>query len=200
GRVAKRCGRPLLGPGWVAGVRPAERRYSLVAPHYRSVMDYSPEGLADAAAAYRRLEGFVERAGELAGPVQPARTVCAEFVAALDDDLGTPAALAAVHDVVREGNSALAAGNRAAVAGALGRVRAMRGVLGLDPLAAPWVDRGGGRGVRELVDRLVSVALEQRQGARARKDYAEADAIRDQLAAAGVLVEDTPQGPRWSLD
>ena len=128
-----------------------------------------------------------------------AGAVCAEFVAAMDDDLGTPAALAAVHDVVREGNTALAAGNRAAVAGALASVRGMLGVLGLDPLAPQWTESDGA-GLRDAVGRLVAVALEQRQAARARRDYAAADAIRDQLAAAGVAVEDTPNGPRWSLD
>jgi cysteinyl-tRNA synthetase len=104
-----------------------------------------------------------------------------------------------VHGAVREGNAALAAGDKAAVAERYGEVRAMLGVLGLDPLAAPWwddrrVDLTG------VVDALVGVALEQRQEARARKDYAAADAIRDRLAAAGIAVEDTPAGPRWELE
>ncbi len=227
-KMSKSLGNSLLIPELVSRVRPAELRYYLIAPHYRSVMEYSAEALAEAAAAYRRVEGFVQRASDLvgptesagrdqstgpgqsagtgrpagtahpAGPARPAGAVCADFVAALDDDLGTPAALAAVHEVVREGNSALAAGNRQAVAGALGSVRAMLGVLGLDPLSEQWADRGGA-GLRGVVDTLVTVALEQRQAARARRDYAAADAIRDQLGAAGIVVEDTPQGPRWSL-
>ena len=199
-KMSKSLGNSLLIPDLVAQVRPVELRYYLVAPHYRSVIDYSTGALAEAASAYRRLEGFVRRAAELVGAGgQRAGAVCAEFVAAMDDDLGTPAALAAVHEVVREGNSALAAGNRGAVAGALASVRAMLGVLGLDPLCPQWTETDGA-GLREVADRLVAVALEQRQNARARKDYAAADAIRDQLAAAGVVVEDTPQGPRWSLD
>jgi cysteinyl-tRNA synthetase len=125
--------------------------------------------------------------------------LCAEFTDALDDDLGTPAAVAAIHDTVREGNTALAEGNEAAVAGALGSVRAMLRVLGLDPLDPQWATGGSDERLTQVTDGLVSLALEQRQAARARKDFAAADAIRDQLTALGVSVEDTPQGPRWEL-
>ena len=106
--------------------------------------------------------------------------------------------MAAIHDVVREGNTALADGNDAAVAGTLGSVRAMLGVLGLDPLDPRWAGGSDDR-LTQATDGLVSLALEQRQAARARKDFAAADAIRDQLTALGVSVEDTPQGPRWEL-
>jgi cysteinyl-tRNA synthetase len=74
----------------------------------------------------------------------------------------------------------------------------MMAVLGLDPLAGHW-SAGGDEGLRPVVDALVTVALSQRQAARARKDYAAADAIRDGLQEAGILVEDTPRGPRWEL-
>jgi cysteinyl-tRNA synthetase len=121
----------------------------------------------------------------------------------MDDDLGVPLALAAVHDAVREGNSALAAADVAGSAKHLAEVRAMLGVLGLDPLAEPWsaVGPGGrsGEDLRPVVDTLVAVALDQRQAARQRKDYDAADAIRDQLLDAGVVVEDTPRGTRWEL-
>ncbi len=126
-------------------------------------------------------------------------TLCAEFVAAMDDDLSTPKALAAIHDVVREGNQALADGDDAAGKGALGAVRAMLGVLGLDPLDPVWAGTGGGTDLHQVVDSLVAVALEQRQAARVRKDYPASDVIRDQLKQAGILVEDTPHGPRWTL-
>ncbi len=100
---------------------------------------------------------------------------------------------------MREGNTALAEGNDSAVAGTLGAVRAMLGVLGLDPLDPQWADGGGDDRLARATDGLVALALEQRQAARARKDFAAADAIRDQLTALGVVVEDTPQGPRWEL-
>jgi cysteinyl-tRNA synthetase len=123
----------------------------------------------------------------------------AEFAAALDDDLGVPQALAVVHATMREGNNALAAGDADATATALASVRAMLGVLGLDPLAEPWASRGADDDLREVIDALVKGELAERQAARERKDWATADAIRDRLQAAGVLIDDTPDGSRWEL-
>jgi cysteinyl-tRNA synthetase len=74
----------------------------------------------------------------------------------------------------------------------------MLGVLGLDPTVAPWADSGP-TDLTAVVDRLVQVVLTERQAARERKDFAAADGIRDGLRAAGVLVEDTPSGPRWTV-
>ncbi|WP_222262554.1 cysteine--tRNA ligase [Modestobacter marinus] len=206
-KMSKSLGNTALVDEVVQRVRPVELRYYLVAPHYRSTIEFTEAALEEAGAAYRRLESFVRRAGERVGsgavgwdgactgkPVLPA-----DFTAALDDDLGTPAAVAAVHEMVREGNTALAAGDDEAVAGALGAVRAMLGVLGLDPLDPQWTRAGDGGRLADVTDGLVSLALEQRAAARARKDYAAADAIRDQLGALGVQVEDTPQGTRWEL-
>ena len=122
--------------------------------------------------------------------------LCAEFAAALDDDLGVPSALAAVHNVVRDGNTALANGDTAVVRGALAAVLAMTDVLGLNPLR--W-RAGAPADLTPTVDALVHVALQQRAAARKRRDYSAADSIRAELAAAGVLVEDTPDGPRWTL-
>jgi cysteinyl-tRNA synthetase len=198
-KMSKSRGNSLLIPELAARFRPVELRYYLVAPHYRSTVEYSDAAVGEAALAYQRLEGFALRAAELVGQVSPAASLPPAFVAALDDDLGTPAAVAIAHDLVREGNSALAAGDRAAVSEVLASLRAMLGILGLDPLSPLWTDSGGG-GLREVVDRLVAVALEQRALARGRRDYAAADAIRDSLADAGVAVEDTASGPRWTLD
>jgi cysteinyl-tRNA synthetase len=127
--------------------------------------------------------------------------LCAEFAAAMDDDLGTPGALAAIHTVVREGNTALDAGDRAAALGAAGSVRAMTGVLGLDPLDAQWASGGDDRSSAALgaLGALVEDLLAQRAEARARRDFTTADAVRDRLVAAGIAVEDSPDGPTWSL-
>ena len=100
---------------------------------------------------------------------------------------------------MRQGNTALAAGDERAVAGALGSVRAMLGVLGLDPLDDAWRAGDEGSGLKPIVDSLVALALEQRASARTRKDWAAADSVRDQLKNAGVQVEDTPAGPRWTV-
>ena len=198
-KMSKSLGNTALVDEVVKRVRPVELRYYLVTPHYRSTIEFTDAALAEAGAAYRRLESFVKRAAERVGADAGKAEPAPEFTAALDDDLGTPAAVAAVHEVVRQGNTALAEGDDEATAAALGSVRAMLGVLGLDPLDPHWSAAGGDDRLTEVADGLVTLALEQRQAARARKDYAAADAIRDQLAALGVQVEDTPQGPRWEL-
>jgi cysteinyl-tRNA synthetase len=199
-KMSKSLGNSLLVDAMVTQVRPVELRYYLGQAHYRSSIEYSPEALDEAVAAYRRIEGFVTRAAELTGRRDgPATEIPVAFAEALDDDLGVPQALAVVHDAVREGNSALASGDIEGAAGSLAAVRAMLGVLGLDPLASPWLSHGAGDELREVVDALVKVALEQRQAARERRDYTTADAIRDRLHAAGVLIEDTAEGPRWKL-
>ncbi len=131
-KMSKSLGNSLLVSEVVKRVRPVELRYFMAAPHYRSMVEYSPASLAEAGAAYTRIENFVRHASEFVGAVEPAE-VPAEFAAAMDDDLGTPAALAAVHFAVREGNTALAAEDKDAVTARLGEVRAMLGVLGLDP-------------------------------------------------------------------
>ena len=207
-KMSKSLGNTALVDEVVQRVRPVELRYYLVTPHYRSTVEFTDAALAEAGAAYRRLESFVKRAAERVGragvvgwadDTAGSPALCAEFTQALDDDLGTPAAVAAVHETVRQGNTALAEGDDKAVAGALGSVRAMLGVLGLDPLDPHWAAAGADDQLARVTDGLVALALGQRQAARARKDYAAADAIRDQLAALGVQVEDTPQGPRWEL-
>ncbi|HEU4489500.1 MAG TPA: cysteine--tRNA ligase [Jiangellales bacterium] len=200
-KMSKSLGNSLLVDEVVKRVRPVELRYYLVAAHYRSHIEYSDEALAEAATAYRRLEGYLERATEVTGGVDPARgMLCAEFVEAMDDDLGVPAALAAVFDVVREGHLLLPAGDSPALRGNLASVRAMLAVLGLDPLDGHW-RTGGGEADRAhaVLDRLVGADLRRRQEAREARDFASADAVRDRLRAAGIEVEDTPQGARWSL-
>ncbi len=205
-KMSKSLGNSKLVDEMITLVRPAELRYYLGQVHYRSQIDYSPEALAEAATAYRRIEGFVTRAAELVGPEATGATtpvlgatLPAAFAAAMDDDFGVPQALAVLHESVREGNGALAAADSAGTAKRLAEVRAMLTVLGLDPLAAPWASGEGSEDLRPVLDALVGLALEQRQQARARRDFAAADAIRDQLQQAGVAVEDTPHGTRWEL-
>ncbi|HEX6931556.1 MAG TPA: cysteine--tRNA ligase [Streptosporangiaceae bacterium] len=210
-KMSKSLGNSLLVDALVADVRPAELRYYLGQAHYRSEIDYSPEALAESAAGYRRIEGFVTRAaaapagagvpigsGPIGSGLPLASILPAAFAAALDDDLAVPQALAVIHESVTEGNTALAAGDLAGAAKQAESVRAMLAVLGLDPLAPPWATAAGAD-LRDVVGALVSVALEQRQAARARRDYAAADSIRSQLQAAGIVVEDTAAGPRWEL-
>ena len=198
-KMSKSLGNTLAVPAVLQRVRAVELRYYLVGAHYRSAIEFSDAALAEAVAGYRRIESFVHRVAERAGTPEPG-ALCAEFVAAMDDDLGTPAALAAVHGTVREGNAALDAGDHVGARGAAGSVRAMADVLGVDPLSGRWLtsavhDEGPRRALAALVDQL----LAERAQARARKDFAAADVMRARLLAAGIAVEDTPDGPVWTL-
>ncbi|GLZ76937.1 cysteine--tRNA ligase [Actinorhabdospora filicis] len=186
-----------------AFVRPIEVRYYLAVPHYRSVIEYSEDALRDSAAGFRRIEGFVQRAAERVGAddIRPDLGALApEFEAALNDDLNTSGAMAAVHDAVREGNTACDAGDVKLLTSTAASVRRMLDIFGLDPLAPQWTKAGGGDDLRSTLDALVALTLEQRQAARSRRDYATSDMLRDQLTAAGVQVEDTPHGPRWTYE
>jgi cysteinyl-tRNA synthetase len=201
-KMSKSLGNTLAVPAVLQRFRAPEVRYYLIAPHYRSVIEYSEEALSEAAAAYRRLESFVHRVGERLGHAELSTgELPAGFGAALDDDLGTPAAIAVIHDTVRAGNTALDAGDREAALRAANSVRSMLDVLGLDPLSDTWsaasstVDSGAQRALAALVDDL----LAERQRARSQRDFAAADAIRDRLLAAGIAVEDTPDGPLWTV-
>jgi cysteinyl-tRNA synthetase len=137
----------------------------------------------------RRIESFLARAGDVeAGELPEA------FAAAMDDDLGTPAAVAVIYDMVREGNKAADPKPYAA------QVVAMLDLLGLNPADPAWGSSGGDdQRLTDAVDVLIAGLLEQRAQARADKDFAAADAIREQILAAGIEVEDTPDGPKWSL-
>jgi cysteinyl-tRNA synthetase len=191
--MSKSLGNSLLIPEVLKRVRGIELRFYIVAAHYRSHVEFSFEALDEAAAGFRRIENFLDRAGTGAPGALPE-----EFVTAMDDDLGTPAAVAVIYDAVREGNRRLAAGED--VAATASEVRAMLAVLGLDPADPAWPDTGTADAkLNDAVDALVAGLLEQRQAARGAKDFATADAIRDQLKAAGIELEDTPDGPKWSL-
>ncbi|NLD86233.1 MAG: cysteine--tRNA ligase [Actinomycetales bacterium] len=207
-KMSKSLGNVLSVPNILTAVRPVELRYYLGSAHYRSMLEYSPEALQEAAAGYRRIEAFVKRVAEVAGSSGSAAPGSAVpvgawtdgFAAAMDDDLGVPAALAEIHGQVRAGNTALAAGDTAAAVAAASSVRAMAGVLGVDPLDAGWAAGGGDDDDTAVaLDLLVQAELAARQQARADKDFATADAIRDRLVAAGIEVADTADGQKWSL-
>ncbi len=230
-KMSKSLGNSLRLDQVLAAVRPVELRYYLAGAHYRSHLEFSHAALSEAAAAYRRIEGFLLRTAEIpgrsSGPTtrgegQPApggpapggpstsRRVPEPFAVAMDEDLGTPAALAVLHETVRLGNRALDADDQDTAAASAAAVHAMTAVLGVDPASPPWsASAPGGAGgqasgadperLRVVVDELVGLALAQRAQARARKDFPAADEVRDRLRRAGVLVEDTPHGARWSL-
>ena len=172
-------------------------RLYLLQPHYRSTIEYSDGALAESVAALERIDNFVRRASDLVGAASD--RVPQEFIAAMNDDLGTPAAVAVLHSAVRDGNLALDAGDQDQVAARLGEVNAMLSILGLDAAGEAWQRRGDDQRLVAVVDGLITELLNQRAAARERKDFASADAIRDSLAELGVEVSDTPQGPRWKV-
>ena len=167
-------------------------------------MEFSFEALEEAAAGFRRIEGFLERAREARifpenGWIRSVGLPEA-FTAAMDDDLGTPAAVAVLHETVREGNRQLAERDTEALLATYLQVTQMLNVLGLNPAMPAWegTARADDRATA-AVGALVAGLLEQRAAARAAKDWSRADEIRDQLKAAGIDLEDTPDGPKWSL-
>lgn len=189
-KMSKSLGNSLLIPSVLERVRGIELRYYLVAAHYRSHVEFSFEALDEAAAGFQRIEAFLERAGTTERGELPQA-----FVDAMDNDLGTPAAVAVVFDVMREGNRGDDATAQAA------QVWAMLDVLGLAPDDPGWPSSGGSQDEKltGAVDALVQGLLQQRNEARQHKDFETADAIRDRIKDAGIEVEDTPDGPKWSL-
>jgi len=201
-KMSKSLGNSVYAGELLELASPLAVRYLLGAAHYRSTLDYSPTSLAEAEAAVDRLRSFLERVERrLAGtryvgvgsPVIPDA-----FAAAMDDDLGVPQALAVLHDTVRAGNQALDAEDLQEAATLHGQVVAMVEVLGIDPRDPRWAPADAGPAASAL-DTLVTRLIEDRQSARAAKDFAAADRIRAELSAAGITIEDSQTGTHWSL-
>ena len=197
-KMSKSLGNSLLIPSVLERVRGIELRYYMVAAHYRSHVEFSFEALDEAAKGFRRIEDFLERAAGVVGTWFAAMPEA--FRQAMDDDLGTPAAVAVIHDSVREGNRLLADGPSDELSQKFGEVIAMLDVLGLNPADPAWATGRSDDKLSAVVDALVQGLLAERAAAREAKDWARADTIRDQITNAGLEVEDTPAGPRWSID
>ena len=185
-KMSKSLGNSLLVPEVLKRVRGIELRFYMVSAHYRSHVEFSFDALDEAAQGFRRIEGFLERAGGLVGRPPRCRT---RSSTAMDDDLGTPAAIAVIHDACVRATVLLADGTPTAPAAAAASVRAMLDVLGLDPADPAWGPAAGGdEKLTAAVDSLVADLVAERAEARAAKDFARADAIRDRLKAAGIAL------------
>ncbi|SDX08395.1 cysteinyl-tRNA synthetase [Arthrobacter sp. yr096] len=199
-KMSKSIGNTVSPAEMLELASPRVVRYYLGQAHYRSILDYRPTSLQEAAAAVERVDGFIHKAsskvGTGASDVSPQANMPAAFIAAMDDDLNVPQALGVLHDTVRAGNTALASGDVDAAKAALYSVLSMTEVLGLDSVKRPEAVQGREHVALEV---LVEAQLEARATARANKDWAASDAIRDTLAAAGVVVEDGADGATWSL-
>jgi cysteinyl-tRNA synthetase len=195
-KMSKSLGNGLLVSQMVKQWRPVELRYYLGTPHYRSTIDFSEAALGDAALAYRRIETFVTNAHSALGHPPDLAMLPKEFVDAMNDDFGVPAAVAVIHSSVRAGNTAMKDGDLVALDTALGEVLAMTAVLGLNPM--DWA-QDESHELTAVVDALAGSVIAEREQARARKDFETADKLRDLLVRAGIEVEDTATGARWSL-
>ncbi|TQJ58321.1 cysteinyl-tRNA synthetase [Arthrobacter sp. SLBN-83] len=202
-KMSKSIGNTISPAEMLELAPPRVVRYYLGQAHYRSVLDYRPTSLQEAAAAVERIDGFLAKAAArfggdagIADGNHGASAGIDAFCEAMDDDLNVPRALAALHDTVRAGNTALAEGDDAAARDALQAVALMTDVLGLNAVAG-----SAAVSTREAdaLEVLVEAQLSARAAARAEKDWAASDAIRDTLNQAGVVVEDGPDGATWSL-
>ena len=202
-KMSKSLGNSLLVTEVAKRARPIEGRWYLASAHYRSNLEFSDSALGESATAFQRIEGFVKRASAIVGEVDLAKTkINSDFAAAMDEDLNVPAALAVLHEVVGNGNTLLAANTSVKeVSEALASVRKMLDILGVDPLADTWANVGGdSQQLTEVLDHFVKQQIQKRSDAKANKDFATADRIRDELRAAGIALEDTADGARWTLE
>jgi cysteinyl-tRNA synthetase len=208
-KMSKSIGNTVSPAEMLELASPRVVRYYLGQAHYRSVLDYRPTSLQEAAAAVERIDGFIAKAaarlgdgvgGAAGSPVAdtfgPPDEAVRMFSEAMDDDLNVPRALAALHETVRAGNTALAEGDDDAARHTLDAVMTMTEVLGLNAVAGTVA---GNTKEAAALDVLVQAQLEARAAARAEKNWAASDAIRDTLNQAGVVVEDGPDGATWSL-
>ena len=197
-KMSKSLGNSLQVHELLKTVRGIELRWYLGSAHYRSMLEFSHEALAESATAFRRIESFLNRSVEIL-KVQPTPVLSQAFTDAMNDDLAVPTALATISEALRTGNSAITAGDTAVIEASANEIRGGLEILGCDPFDPAFATAGQSEDLTAALDGTITLALEQRTAARARKDFAASDAIRDGLAALGITIEDTAQGPRWSI-
>jgi cysteinyl-tRNA synthetase len=191
-KMSKSLGNSLQVAEILKKVRGIELRWYLGSAHYRSMLEFSFEALAESATAFKRIEAFLSRAESILGKeVEP--LIADDFAKAMNDDLAVPQALAFIAESMRIGN--ISAEDKKVIAKTAGEIRGALSVLGCDPKDAAFAATQSNN---DAIDGLIKLALEQREAARLRKDFAAADQIRDQIASLGITVEDTTNGPRWS--
>ena len=201
-KMSKSLGNSLRVSEVVKEHRPLAVRYYLTAAHYRSTIEFHPGSIEESATAVERIEGFLRRAlpGVVTAVPSGEEALPDGFREAMDDDLGVSGALAEIHEAVRAGNTALDDGDQEDAAAIARVVIAMTDVLGVNPLDPAWsAGDSGATDALASLDALVKERISARAHARSARDYDTADSIRDELAAAGIALEDTAAGARWSL-
>ena len=191
-KMSKSLGNSLQVAEILKKVRGIELRWYLGSAHYRSMLEFSFEAFAESATSFKRIESFLSRAESVLGK-EVEILIAPEFAAAMNDDLAVPQALAFIAESMRIGNSS--AEDKKVIAKTAGEIRGALSILGCDPKDAVFASS---KSNDPAMDGLIKLALDQREAARLRKDFATADQIRDEIAALGITVEDTANGPRWS--
>ena len=197
-KMSKSLGNSLKVDEVLKKVRGIELRWYLSSAHYRSMLEFSFEALDEAVVSFKRIENFLNRAKELLGST-PGMEISQELSDALNDDLAVPQVLAQISEWLKLGNSALSASDKAQVARYASYIRAALSIIGTDPFDSAYASSSSAD-LTGAVDGLISLLLEQRSAARARKDFAAADQIRDQIIAMGISIEDRADGVRWSIN
>ena len=197
-KMSKSLGNSLQVHEILKTVRGIELRWYLGSAHYRSMLEYSPAALEESAINFRRIESFLKRAKEMIGE-KPSLKLSKEFSNAMNDDLAVPAALASISENLRLGNQGITDNDKKVVAKNANEIRGALDILGCDPFD-PAFAQSGGADLTAALDGVIKIALAERASARERKDFAASDAIRDGLADLGITIEDTAQGPRWSIN
>lgn len=197
-KMSKSLGNSLQVHEILKSVRGIELRWYLGSAHYRSMLEFSHEALAESATAFRRIEGFLNRSVEILGS-EPVPTISQVFTDAMNDDLAVPTALASISEALRAGNSAITAGDTATIENCANEICGALEILGCDPFDEAFTSGTAVEDIGAALDGVIQLALAQRTAARARKDFAASDQIRDGLAVLGITIEDTAQGPRWSI-
>jgi cysteinyl-tRNA synthetase len=198
-KMSKSAGNSIFAADLLNQARPIVVRYLLGSAHYRSTLEVHAEALAEAGSAFERIETFLDRCERSGGGDLTSATLPEEFVRAMNDDLAVPMALAVIHETVRAGNTAWDADDAQTALERGAEVLAMVDVLGLNPRDPIWGAPTSSR-AHDALGVLVQRLLAEREAARAAKDFATSDRVRDDLGAAGILIEDTSHGPQWSIN
>lgn len=204
-KMSKSLGNSLIVSNILQQVDAPVVRLALATVHYRSTVDYSETTLGEAKTNWDRISGFFDRAEKLAGASDDEKVAALTasdfpeaFTNALNDDINVSAGMAVVHEHITAANKAIQERDAETVATELVLIRGMLDVFGLDPRSAQWATSSGGDS-HEALDALVRAVIDQRAQARADKDWARADALRDSLNAAGIVVEDGVDGASWHV-
>lgn len=193
-KMSKSLGNSLLVKEILKEVRPIELRWYLGSAHYRSMLEYSPSALKESATAFARIEAFLKRVEREGLTVE--KQISPELTQLMDEDLAVPQVLAQISEWMRQGNSAT---DPKIILESASKIRGALSILGCDPADYENSVSADSDQIKEQANKLVALALQQRADARARKDFAAADRIRDEILKMGITIEDTPNGPRWSL-